>query len=214
MSKLSEHLTNPSKRHIELADGVISYLIETRDYSIQFDGNITVPREVLLVSSDASFADDLHTRYSSQGYAFKLFGGLIDWKANKQKTVTLSSTEAELLAISQTGKEALWWSRLFSMLEFDPGQQMSIQCDNQQTIRALSSDHPRFTTKMRHVDIHSHWLRQEIARKAISIHYVQSAKILADGFTKALPIQRHKEFISLLGLVRKSWPISTHKSSI
>lgn len=86
------------------------------------------------MSSDASFADDIQTRYSSQGYAFKLFGGLIDWKANKQKTVTLSSTEAELLAISQVGKETLWWSRLFDLLEFNPGHQVAIQCDNHQTI--------------------------------------------------------------------------------
>ena len=203
MSKLSEQLTNPSPRHIELVNGVIRYLIETRTFSIQFDGRITVPRDVFLVSSDASYADALATRFSSQGYGMKLFGGVMDWKANIQKTVTLSSTEAELLAISQTGKETLWWSRLFSMLEFDPGQQISIQCDNEQTIRALTSENPRFTTKMRHVDIHSHWLRQEIARKAIAIHYVQSAKILADGFTKPLPIQRHREFVKLLGLVKQ-----------
>lgn len=31
--------------------------------------------------------------------------GVIDWKASKQKTVTTSSTEAELLAVSTTAKE-------------------------------------------------------------------------------------------------------------
>jgi hypothetical protein len=54
------------------------------------------------------FVGDLETQYSSQGYAFKLFGGPVDWKANKQKTVTLSVTESELLTLSQTGKETLW----------------------------------------------------------------------------------------------------------
>lgn len=61
-----------------------------------------------MVSSDTSFADDLQARYSFQGLRFQLFGHLVDWKANKQKAVTLSSTEADLLAISQVGGETLW----------------------------------------------------------------------------------------------------------
>ena len=43
----------------------------------------------------------------------KLFEGPIAWRANKQDTVTTSSTEAELLALSQTAKEAIFTSRLF-----------------------------------------------------------------------------------------------------
>ena len=193
-SKLSEYLTNPSPRHLELVTRVIEYLMSTRTLFILFDGQITMSREILLVSSDASFADNICTRFSSQGYAFKLFGGLIDWKANKQKTVTLSSTEAELLAMSQTGKETLWWNRLFNLLEFDPGHQVAI----------LTSENPRFSTKLRHVDIHAHWLRQEITNNTISIKWVPSAQILADGFTKSLPIQRQNDFVRLLGLVTKS----------
>ena len=34
----------------------------------------------------------------------KLFGGAVALRANKQDTVTILSTEAELLAISQTAK--------------------------------------------------------------------------------------------------------------
>jgi hypothetical protein len=39
---------------------------------------------------------------------FSLFGGLIDWKAVKQQTVTKSSIEAELLALSYAGSELIW----------------------------------------------------------------------------------------------------------
>ena len=113
-SKLSEHLTNPSRRHLELANRTIDYLIGTRSLAIQFNGLTDQSKPIFLASSDASFADDPDTRYSSQGYAFTLFNGPIDWKANKHKTVTLSSTEGELLAMSTTGKETIWWTR-FSM---------------------------------------------------------------------------------------------------
>ena len=42
----------------------------------------------------------------------KLFNGLIGWGANKQDTVTTSTTEAEPLALSQAAKESQYVSRL------------------------------------------------------------------------------------------------------
>ena len=145
------------------------YLGHTRDYSIEFDGRVIDPRQIFLASSDASFGNDPDTRQSSQGYVFKPFNGVIDWKASKRRTVTTSSTEAELLAISSTAKEAMWWGRFFEAINFEPGHEIFIQCDSKQTIRAFTSDTPKFTTKLRHVDIHRHWLRQEVQSKRVSI---------------------------------------------
>ena len=87
---------------------MISYLAGTKYRGIMFDGNQQEQAKAFIASSDASFADDYLTRYSSQGYCFMLFGGIIHWKASKQKTVTMSSTEAELLALTLAGKEYLW----------------------------------------------------------------------------------------------------------
>lgn len=112
--------------------------------------------------------------------------------------MTTSSTEAELLAISAAGKELIWWNRLFESINFRTNQIPQIQCDNMQTIRVLTTN--KLITKLRHVDIHKHWLRQEIALGKINIHWVGTTKILADGLTKALPPQRHSEVLKLLGL--------------
>ena len=182
------------------ADRTILYLRHTRDYSIEFDGRVIDPREIFLASSDALFGNDPDTRQSSQGYAFKLFNRIIDWKASKQKTVITSSTEVELLAISTTAKETIWWGRFFENIEFELGHEIVIQCDNTQTIRAFTSETGKFTTKLRHVDIHRHWLRQEVQNKRINIQWTSSATILANGLTKSLPPQRHRKFIRLLGL--------------
>ena len=199
-SKLSQYLTNPSKHHLECANQVLRYLIHTKDLAIEFDGRVTIPRKVFLASSDASFGNDPDTRASSQGYVFLLFNGPIDWKASKQKTVTTSTTEAELLAISSAAKETIWWTRFFDTIDFNPGHQVHIQCDNMQTIRAFTSDTAKFTTKLRHVDIHRHWLKQEVRNKRIAIEWTSSDTTIADGLTKSLPPQRHKEFVRLVGL--------------
>ena len=66
--------------------------------------------QAFICTSDASFADNSIDRKSSQGYIMMLFNGAISWRANKQDTVTTSSTEAELLALSQTAKEGIFLS--------------------------------------------------------------------------------------------------------
>lgn len=204
-SKLSEYLTNPFTWHLNCANWVLLYLAHTKNLLIKFDARTINSWRVFFASGDASFGNDLDTRQSTQGYAFMLFNGAINWKASKQKTVTTSSTEAELLAISTTGKEIIWWTRFFESINFDPGHETYIQCDNMQTIRAFTSNTPKFTTKLRHVDIHQHWLRQEVQRKHIAIEWVSSTSILADRLTKLLPPQRHKEFVRLLGLRPHTW---------
>jgi hypothetical protein len=47
-----------------------------------------------------------------------LFGGLISYRTNRQNTVTTLTTEAELLALSQTARKYIYIFRLFEALTF------------------------------------------------------------------------------------------------
>jgi len=85
-----------------------------------------IRQKIFICSADAAFADDTLTRRSSDGYLFQLYGGPIDWRAAKQKTVTTSSTEAELLSLSFAAKEVMWWRRLFAAIQFDMEHEISI----------------------------------------------------------------------------------------
>jgi hypothetical protein len=165
-SKLSEFLQNPSLKHLAAADQAISYLNRTKTLAIQYTIDTastgTESQQIFLAASDAAFADDKETRRSTGGYLFKLFSGPTDWKSAKQKTVTTSSTEAELLALTYTSKETMWWRRFFQNICFDPGHELAILCNNHQTIQLVTKDAPKLVTKLRHVDIHQHWLHQEV----------------------------------------------------
>ena len=158
----------------------------------------------LEVASDASFADNTMDRKSSQGYVIKLFGGLVAWRASKQDTVTTSTTEAELLALSQVAKEALYLTRLLKELQITvPRLAINISCDNKQTIRLVTEDVAKLQTKLRHVDIHNHWLRQEVSRGKIKVSYVSTDQMIADGLTKSLPANTWETFLNQLGLVER-----------
>lgn len=137
-SQLSQFTLNPSPEHLRYANRVLAYLQTTQYYAIEFSGSIDKAiegemgdDEVLQLSSDASFADDPETRKSTQGYLMKLFNGAIMWQSSRQKTVTTSTTEAELLSLSHTARETISLYRLFQQIEFSPEQQPRILCDNQ-----------------------------------------------------------------------------------
>ena len=76
-----------------------------------------------------------------------------------------------------------------------------IYCDNQQTIRLVSVEAPRLQTKLRHVDIHNAWIRERTQRGDLSVEWLPTAKMPADGLTKPLPRQKHEIFVQQLGLV-------------
>jgi hypothetical protein len=102
MLKLSQFLKNPTDAHIAAANRTISYLHGTRTFAIEYNGRSA--EQIFECSSDAAFADDTETRRSSDGLLFLLYGGPIDWRASKQKTVTTSSTEAEFLSLSAAAR--------------------------------------------------------------------------------------------------------------
>lgn len=210
-SKLAQYLQNSTLDHLAAADRVISYSYSTKNLAIQYSR--TEISDIFMCASDAAFADDEMTRKSSDGYLFQLYGGPIDWRAAKQSTVTTSSTEAELLALSRTAKEAIWWRRFFEAIQFDPMEKLRIKCDNGQTIRLLDKEMLKLDTKLRHVDIHRHWLRQEVQAGRIEVNWIPTSDMPADGFTKVLPRQKHEEFVRQLHLTDISDKISQSASS-
>src|SRR6266480_7720969 len=130
-----------------------------------------------------------------------LFSGAITWRVNKQDTVITSSTEVELLALSQTVKEAIFMSRLFKVMTLRLNEPLIINCDNTQTLRLLKEDSAKLNTKLRHVNIHQHWLRQEYAVKRVLFEWKPTTEMIVDGFMKALPRQKFRNFVQMVGMV-------------
>jgi hypothetical protein len=199
-SHLAQFLSNPSTDHLNAINQVISYLYHTRARAICYRAPTEEEiSQTLRFFSDASYGDN-PDRKSSAGFICMAFGGPIDWKATKQKTVTTSTTEAELLAMSEAAKSLMMWRRLFKTIGFDPGHPITLRCDNSQTIGLLTKESPQLRTKLRHVDIHRHWLRQEVQDGRLPVEWVKTSDMVADGLTKVLPRQKHLEFVRMLGM--------------
>lgn len=143
----------------------------------------------------------------------KLFGGPVAWKASKQDTITTLSAEAELLALTNTAKELRSVERLFQGLKLNLGEKPFIFCDNIQTLRNVSSDAFHLQTRLRHVNIHQHWLRQEYQQGRVNAKWLRTAEMPADGLTKFLPKEKFNNFVDLLGMVNLSEEIKCLENS-
>jgi hypothetical protein len=96
----------------------------------------------------------------------------------------------------------MFMSRLLQELGIKlPEPTITIQCNNTQTICLVTEDVSKLLTKLRHVDIHHHWLRQEVSNKVIRVEYVQPHQMTADGLTKVLPVNKWSSFLEQLGMV-------------
>ena len=208
-SVLARHLQNPGQKHVAAAKHVWRYLIGTKYLAIgacsRARNNTTYISQTddalpFYGASDAAFADDEDTRQSSYGYLFKMYGMCVDWKATRQRSVAKSTTEAELLALSVAGGEMEWWNRLFNHIKLDLDVKPVIYCDNQQTVGIVTRQEDKLRTKLRHVDTHQMWLRQEVQQQRMHVAWCPTADMPADGLTKTLVRQKHSRFVEQLGL--------------
>lgn len=161
-----------------------------------------IHRDVLFMASDASFGD-AGGRKSSQGFVAFLYGGPVLWQANKQRSVTTSTTEAELVALSAAARELIALERFLNYVTKDRNLRMTLLCDNQQTVKMLTQNTPLLTTKLRHIDIHQHWLREKLIRdkdNKLELIWVPTSQMPADGLTKRLHIAKHHEFVKQIGI--------------
>ena len=80
----------------------IKYVLDTREKALKYETNMNFKTTWKLKAyCDIDFAGDKETRRSVSGYCIYLFDCLICWKSKGQKHVTLSSTEAEYVAVAE-----------------------------------------------------------------------------------------------------------------
>ena len=101
----------------------------------------------------------------------------------KQKTVALSSTEAEYMALSEAVTEALWLQTWIKEV-FQAEIPVKIYCDNQAAI--LLSKNDTFHQRTKHIDIRYHFIHQHVRENRILIQWISTDNQLADIFTKKL----------------------------
>jgi hypothetical protein len=129
-----------------------------------------------------------------------LNGGAVSWSSKQQDTISLSTTEAEYIALTHATKEAIWLKNLISELFGSITTPILILADNQSAIALAKDD--RFHSRTKHINIHYHFIRYAIEEGKIRLTYCPTEDMTADIFTKALPSMKAKHFAASMGLAK------------
>ena len=131
---------------------------------------------------DASYASGSNRR-SVYGFVIFLNKAVIHFKTKQQSLVTLSSTEAEFVALV-LGIKGLKW--IYQMIEEIglPIKLAVVFCDNQGALKILKNE--ASTARTKHIDVRLQFLKEQVRNGLIETRYVQTNDQIADLFTKPL----------------------------
>lgn len=128
-----------------------------------------------------------------------LNGAAIAWNSKKQRTVALSTVEAEYIALSSTSREAVWLQALSNDVFSEyMNNGVLIHCDNSSAI-SLSKNH-NVNQRTKHIDIRYHFIRELQKTKSLTIKYIATDEMVTDILIKPLPKPKHCKLVDKLGL--------------
>ena len=128
-----------------------------------------------------------------------LGGRTMVWSSKKQRTVALSTTEAEYIALTEGTKQLVWLRRFLLDLGFDQSHPTSIRSDNLSAI-TLSHD-ATYHAQTKHINVTYHYIHEKVASNEAKLTYVKSKENPADLMTKPLDLFQHRYLRDKLGFV-------------
>jgi hypothetical protein len=157
----------------------------------------TYKEEVSLeIFSDADWAGDITDAKSTTGFVIKLAGAPVSYGSLKQSTVSLSSTEAEYIAASETAREAVFIRNLLQSLEVTIPSPLVIQVDNTTAIQM--TEESRHLSRRKHINVKYHYIRELVMNKEFSLTHIPTQQQQADILTKPLNIKQFEYLRNLI----------------
>jgi hypothetical protein len=177
---LAQFSSLPKLAHWKAAKQVLAYLSATISHGITY---IKTGSVFLLAYSDSDWAGCLKTRRSRSGGVILINGSWVITICKLQASISLSSCEAELIALVEVIKEIMWLYNFLGELNVVYNQPTVIYVDNKSAI-ALAKD-PVNHRASKHIDLRYKFMCSQLDDRTIVLEYIPTGDNLADLMTKA-----------------------------
>ena len=180
VSILSRHSSAPRRCHWEAVKRVMRYLKQSSSQGLVYRKSDKIE---LSIYCDSDWATDPNDRHSRTGVLCLVGESPVSWTSRKQTVPSVSSCEAEYIALFEAGRDAVWIRNLLCELgECPDALPTTVWHDNQGSIAWAEGGMRR----VKHVQLKYHYTQHLIKTMQIKVEYVPSQENKADGLTKAL----------------------------
>jgi transposase InsO family protein len=162
---------------------IIKFVLDTKTFGLKL--HPISDKELkweLTVYSDSDWAGDKEDRRSIGGFVIFLNGALIMWRSRAQKSVALSSSEAEFYALSEAAKEIKFIAQVLLSMGISVQLPIYVNVDNIGAI--FMTENASTSSRSRHMDTRYHFTREMQDEGLIKVIFVKSADNYSDGWTK------------------------------
>ncbi|KAL5538348.1 hypothetical protein UlMin_042297 [Ulmus minor] len=194
MSVLSRYMSNPGKKHWEVAKWLFRYIKGTSNVGLIYEQKEGTKLK-LEGFVDSDYARNKDNRRSTTAYMFCLNGCYISWKSKLQPIVALSTTEAEYIAATKAIKEALWLQGILQELKLMEDNAI-VFSDSQSALHLCKN--LVFHERRKHVDVRYHFIREKVTEGKILVEKISTEDNPADAGTKVPPLSKFKLCFDLL----------------
>ena len=156
--ELSKTMDAPVPAHMKEIYKVIMFVLSTKDYGQKFKLIKSIRKWVLKALSDSDFASDKETRISVYGYVIYFCGIPTAWRSKGMKSVVLSTTGAEYMALSEMVKELKFIVQLLQTMNITVELPIAVHVDNVGAIWLSNNRNTGDRTK--HIDIRTSFVKE------------------------------------------------------
>lgn len=162
------------------------------------DGYTTLTQDIAPQgAADASWGTEQNYK-SRSGILFCFAGGPVTWYSGKQIPTATSATEAELYALSDAVKEAMFIRNVLEELGVKHDRGTLLMEDNTAAID-IAGD-PKHHARVKHMGIRLSFVREVLEKKIVDLKWCPTQDMLADILTKALPPTQHWDMLQRIGM--------------
>ena len=190
---LCKRVQVPTEEDMKKLIRVLQYIRGTFDFGIKLEVGNSFS---IIAFVDASYG--VHTNMRSHtGYTVGLGSGPICSKSSSQKINCKSSTEAELIGMSDSLGHIIWLRNFILSQGYKEIGPATIMQDNKSTIQLARNGQPN-SDATRHISIRYFFVHDRMKNNEIKLEWISTDDMISDILTKPIQGKKFKELRSLL----------------
>ena len=199
VTQLAAHASCYNIEHVQAVKHCARYLKGTRHLRLRLRHGAS--GIILRAYADADFAGEPQENekpmHSLSGSVLYIAGtGPVFWQSKLQPTISRSTAEAEYRSSGVVAQHIAAYRTILQELGFLQTDPTIIYEDNQACIAMTKS--LLCSSKARHIKLDHHYIRQQVREGEVTLQYCDTAAMVADIFTKALPKPQFQKLRDML----------------